>query len=357
MKKFIIIIGTVVCISLIGLSITYYIKNNNKNLESNKKTQKIEFVRDEIEDIKIIKIAHSFPEYHPQHMALVQKFSQIVGKESDWKIIVEIYPNNKLGEESQYVKGVQQGTIEMCIGRESLDEYIPTLRVINFPYLFESYDEMTTVLNSNVINQTSEQIEKLGIHTLAWSFNGVKQISTFEKDITSLEEGALQIATTALNKENIEVLGEIGFNVCPTNSSSLTGILKQKKVDGHASSLLESYYNGWYDNQNKLYIFNYSFEPTLYMMSSEFWQLLTDEEKAIIKKAAKESSEYEIELLTNMEEEIYNNLKKQGMDIELMDLKAYKEKIQPLYNIWINKEEGLQKAYNKLISAKKDYIK
>jgi TRAP-type C4-dicarboxylate transport system substrate-binding protein len=343
----------IISILLIGFSKKIFSNYNVGTLSYAEQAKNIEFERDEIEDIKVIKIAHSFPEYHPQHRAIVQKFAQIVGEESDWKIIVEIFPNDELGNESQYIKGVQNGTIEMCIGGESLIEYVPTLRVMNFPYIFENYDEMRKVLNSNLINDSFKQIEELGMHALAWSFNGVNQISTFEKDIAIQEDTSLQIATTTSNEDSIEALEEIGFDIYHTDNNSLSSILKQRQVDGHATSMIESFYNGWYDDQTKLFVFNYSFNPTMYIISDEFWNELTYEEKNIIQKAAEETAEYELEILETMEENIYKNLTKMGMNIELLNLNVYKDKIQLLYNGWINGDDDLQEAYNKLINLKK----
>jgi TRAP-type C4-dicarboxylate transport system substrate-binding protein len=340
----------IISILLIGFSKKILSNYNVETLSYADESKNIEFVRDEIEDIKVIKIAHSFPEYHPQHMALVQKFAQIVGEESNWKIMVEIFPNNELGKESQYIKGVQNGTIEMCIGGESLIEYIPTLRVMNFPYIFENYEDMRKVLNSDLINDSFKQIEELGMHALAWGFNGVNQISTFEKDITIQEDTSLQIATTTSNKDTIEALEEIGFDIYNTDNDSLSWILKQREIDGHATSMVESFYNGWYDDQTKLFVFNYSFNPTMYIINDKFWNELTDEEKNIIQKAAEETAEYELKILEIMEENIYKNLTKKEIDIQLLNFNVYKDKIQLLYNDWINGDNDLQESYNKLIN-------
>jgi TRAP-type C4-dicarboxylate transport system substrate-binding protein len=191
------------------------------------------------------------------------------------------------------------------------------------------------------------------MHALAWSFNGVNQISTFEKDIAIQEDTSLQIATTTSNEDSIEALEEIGFDIYHTDNNSLSSILKQRQVDGHATSMIESFYNGWYDDQTKLFVFNYSFNPTMYIISDEFWNELTYEEKNIIQKAAEETAEYELEILETMEENIYKNLTKMGMNIELLNLNVYKDKIQLLYNGWINGDDDLQEAYNKLINLKK----
>lgn len=348
MKYSIKILFGIVIVFFIIIFSGYYDVKGNIDKEENEKINHIEFVRDEAKDVKVIKIAHSYPRYSPQNMALVEKFSQIVGEESDWNIIVEIFPNNELGKEEEYLKGVGKGTVEMCIASESISEYIPTLKALNLPYFVDDYKQLKKIMNSNIIRNSHKNIESLGVRSLTYSFNGFKQISTFEKEIGSKEqELQLNIGTISASIENKEALEKMGFMVQKVDGSSLDRILKQREVDGHVSSVLESFYNGWYKGQNHLYILNLGLEPTVYLINEKFWNQLNSKEKGIVEKAARESAKYVIELFQSMEEDIYRNLEKQGMNIVKSDSNYYKKNIQPLYEKWIDEENDL-KLVNKL---------
>ncbi|WHH59071.1 TRAP transporter substrate-binding protein [Petroclostridium sp. X23] len=302
-------------------------------------------------DLIILKIAHYFPESHPQHIALVQKFIPLVEEGSNWKIRVEVYPNSQLGGEKEYIQGVRNGTIEMGIGGQSLAELLPGFKVIEFPYLFSSYDEAKRILNSDIGNKATEGLDALGVYSLAWSLNGFRQISTYDKSSKELEsQGNNKIATT-FSTENAEALKVIGFDAVPTHVEEMSITLKQKAVDGHDNPPLLSYYNGWYETQKYIFITNHIISPTMYLVGEKFWTSLPEEYKVLIKNASKETADYETELLKDAEKDIFNTLKSKGVEMEYPDIAAYKEEIMPLYDKWAS-NNTMRDLLDEIISEK-----
>lgn len=329
-----------------------YINSNNQNYTNQQIKIPTDLKDKETKemDLIILKIAHNFPESHPQHIALVEKFAPMVEEGSNWKIRVEIYPNKQLGGEKEYIQGVRNGTIEMCIGGQVLDEVIPKLKILEFPYLFDDYDQVKRVLNGNVGNQITQGMDLLGIYSLTWSLNGFRQVATYEKRIQNNQK-KLKLATS-FDRINIETLKVMGFDVLPVNINETTMFLKQKIVDGHDNQPLLSYYNGWYENQKNIYITNHIINASMYMVSSKFWNELSNEYKELIKKAAKLSSDYEIELLKRTEQDIFDTLENKGVNIEYLEIYPDKKDIQSIYSQWLNNDHDLIDIFNEIQDEK-----
>lgn len=309
---------------------------------------------DEQENIIILKIAHYFHESHPQHMALSEKFVPMVEEGSNWKIRVEVYPNNQLVGEKEYIQGVRHGTIEMCIGGEPLDDLLPKMKVIKFPYMFDNYDQAKTLLNGELGVKVTEGIEALGIRSLAWSLNGFRQISisTYEDPLTNNEQQPkLKLATNS-SRPNIDTLKIMGFDVVSLGVEDTTMILKQRLADGHDNPPLLSYYNGWYEGQRTITITNHVISPAMYMISTKFWNTLPDEYKKLITKAAKESADYEIELLKKAEKDLFDTLKNKGLDVQYPDLTSYKKAVYPLYKEYTNSSAELENIFKEILEVK-----
>ncbi|WP_461206222.1 TRAP transporter substrate-binding protein [Clostridium sp. DL1XJH146] len=329
--------------------------NRGKDISSKLEIIKDNNIEDEQElvdynkDLIVLKVAHYLPESHPQHTALMNKFVPIIEEESNWKIKVELYPNNKLGKESEYIEGVKKGTIEIGIGSQSLLDEINELNIIKFPYVFENYNEAEQILNNKVSPVIEKELLDIGIRNLGWGLNGFNQISTLRKFRLNSDGQELKIATQQ-DQLNIEILQSIGFEPYISNISETKMLLRQKIIDGYEYPLLLNYYNQWYKYQRYLYVTNHTLSADMYMINEEFFQSLSEENKNLIIYALKETAEYEVELLENLEENIYKTLEKEGVNIEYPKLDEYKEKIQPLYNQLLGNDDSLKALFQDIRS-------
>ncbi|MDK2934036.1 MAG: TRAP-type transport system periplasmic protein [Clostridiales bacterium] len=345
-----------ICILALFISIytitTIWMKDNNQHVEIKRDRQPPIIDKKEKLDIIILKFAHYFPESHPQHIALVEKFVPIVEEGSNWKIRVEVYPNNQLGGEKEYIQGVRNGTIEMGLGGQSITEILPSMKVIEFPYIFDSYDQAKAILNGEVGDKITKGIDALGMHSLAWSLNGFRQISTYEKFKTDHGQTDKLKLATIFSKPNIDTLKVMGFDVLPLDMNEMSIVLKQQVIDGHDNPPLLSYYNGWNEKQKEITITNHIISPAMYMISSKFWDTLSEEYKELIWKASRESADYEIELLKEVEKEIFNTLKDKGVEIVYPKLDAYKDAVYPLYEGWIANNSEIKSIFDEVLNEK-----
>lgn len=77
---------------------------------------------------KVVKIANYFPPTHPQNIALNEKFKPLLESRTNGAFKVEIYDNNQLGSEKDFINGVSMGTIEMCVAGLLQAEMLPRLK-------------------------------------------------------------------------------------------------------------------------------------------------------------------------------------------------------------------------------------
>ncbi|WP_319559236.1 hypothetical protein [Marispirochaeta sp.] len=72
-------------------------------------------------DFRVIKIAHGLPRYHPLHQSLSQDFAAPLETAANLQLIVELYPDGSLGPEGQLLRGLEKGTLEICLIRGDTD--------------------------------------------------------------------------------------------------------------------------------------------------------------------------------------------------------------------------------------------
>ena len=132
---------------------------------------------------RTLKIANYYAVDHPVNQALNTKFKPMVGAET--KIQVQIYPNNQLGAEQEFIEGVQLGTIEMAMTGNMWENTVPQFRIMQLPYMFVNFAHADAVLNGPVGENIYKYLKPLGVKVLASFPNGFR-FQTIKGPLTAL---------------------------------------------------------------------------------------------------------------------------------------------------------------------------
>jgi TRAP-type C4-dicarboxylate transport system substrate-binding protein len=77
-----------------------------------------------------------------------KKFKEIVERESQGTIKVEIFPNGQLGQEREVLENLQNGVIDMTItGHDPLAMFAPKISALGMPYIFKDADHAFRVVD------------------------------------------------------------------------------------------------------------------------------------------------------------------------------------------------------------------
>jgi len=300
---------------------------------------------------KVIKVANYFAEDHPQNVALREKFKKIVEEKSGGTLKVQIYANSTLGAEKEFYDGVRNGTIEMGIPGLIMQNDIPKMGVPEWPFLFKDFEHVKKVLNGPIGKEIAADLEKKhGVHPLAWSANGFRMFSA-NKTIDSMDDfKGLRIRMP--NIPNYITIGKLlGANVTTMPISEVFTALEQKVVDGQDNPIATLRASGWYEVQSNVLESKHMFSPNIYIINSKFWHSLTPEQQKIIEEAAKESANYEFELMEKSYEEDKKFLEQHGIKFTTPSpefTKQMQEAVQPLYDELFKKYDWAKDLYERI---------
>ena len=90
------------------------------------------------ESKRIIRIGHNQSTNHPTHIGLTA-FAEYINAELGDKYVVEVYPSELLGSQTEMVQLTQTGAIDFCVASNAiLETFSTTWSIFNLPYLFAS---------------------------------------------------------------------------------------------------------------------------------------------------------------------------------------------------------------------------
>jgi tripartite ATP-independent transporter DctP family solute receptor len=281
--------------------------------------------------VKTLKLGHSLDTKHPVHLGMV-RMAELVEEKSAGKLKIQIYPSGQLGGERECLELLQIGSLAMTkVSAAVLENFVPNFEVLGLPYLFRDDAHSYEVLDGPIGEDLLAQGEKFRFRGLCFYDAGARSFYTKErpvnepKDIKGLKIRVMKSATA------VNMVNALGGSPTPISFGELYAALQQGVVDG-AENNPPSFYTSRHYEVCKFYSLDeHTMIPDVLLISMEWWENLTEEEKIWVKSAAKESVSYEREVWAKSVEESLKAVAAAGVEIIRPDKSKFEEKVMSIY--------------------------
>ena len=136
-------------------------------------------------NVRNLKLSHGLATNHPVHKALefmADKALQL----SDSTLLIEIYPNEQLGNEKESIELLQFGAIAMTkVSSSVLESFADDYKVYALPYLFRDDAHRWKVLNGEIGKKILASGERLMLKGLVYYDAGSRSFYSTAKPILS----------------------------------------------------------------------------------------------------------------------------------------------------------------------------
>jgi len=266
-------------------------------------------------------------------------FADKVKEKTNGQIEIQVFPNSQLGEQRDALEGMKVGTLEMAMSSAGpLAQFVPSIDVLNLPYVFNSSDHMHKVLDGEPGKKLVEDIEGAGFKFLFWMDSGSRNIINNVRPINKPEDLKglkIRVMTSDLM---VDTLNKMGAIATPMGQGEVYSALQQGVL------------NGWENNPPtlltlKLYEVSKYFSwtrhfmvPDLILMSQKVYDNLTPEQQQAVLEAAKEAQAKQRELWADYEEKAVEELKQNGVIFnDVADITPFAEKVKPVWKTYTDK--------------------
>jgi tripartite ATP-independent transporter DctP family solute receptor len=251
-------------------------------------------------------------------------FKELVEKNSNGQIEVEIYPGAQLGPIPEMIQATQAGSQQMTIASGTyLSQYWKKLGTFDLPYLYRDQKHFTKVEQNytSLINQ-DEMARKTGMRMLGYRDRTFIQLNTKfpVNKLRDLKGKKIRVNESPINVALWKALGAIPVVVpgAEIYTALATGV-----IEG-AMCPFDGVLNDKYYEQAKYCVWtNQSQELLLTVVSEKFWKTLTKEQQKIIQDAVDKSNALVNKIAVEMQEEYYKGLVKVGEVFCKPDLKPF----------------------------------
>ena len=249
----------------------------------------------------IIKLAHGLDTNHSVHKAMVF-MNELLEKESNGKMSIEIYANQQLGSERECLELLQIGSLDMTkVSTGVMENFAPKMRIFGLPYLFRNREHQFNVLDGVVGKELLENGKNFWLKGMGYYDAGSRSFYTKDKPVenpSDLEGLKIRVmeSVTAIN-----MVKKFGGSPTPISWGELYTSLQQGVVDGAENNPPSFYLSRHYEVCKFYSLDEHTALPDVLLISTHTWEKLSEQERVWLQKSVDESIKYQRKLWADAE--------------------------------------------------------
>lgn len=275
-------------------------------------------------EARVIKAGIGYNEKSPQYQGL-QKFKEIVERESKGRLEVKLFANSQLGDDTKMMTSLRAGTLEMtCPSTAPIAGLDKKWMVFDLPFLFPNEEVADKVLDGPFGKKYMDSLTAHGIVGLAWWENGFRQLTNSAHEVKMpADMKGLKIRTME-NPVHLASFKALGASPTPMPFGELFSAMQQKIIDGQENPSPTIYLQKFYEVQKFTTLTGHFYSPFVFMFSKKIFDMLSKEDQQVILKAAQEAGVYQRKVNREAMNEAVAGMQKGGMTVTKLTPEQHK---------------------------------
>ena len=182
--------------------------------------------------VLILKASSSSAPNEPTVRGL-EVFGEELARATNGRVVVDVYPNNALGNEREVIELTILGAVELaCPANAPLATFAPELLVFDLPYLFRDREHMYRVLDGPIGESFTEPLRSKGLRLLGYFDVGVRHLMTRDEPVAELQDMTGLKIRTMENPLHLRAFETFGASPLPMAYGEVYTALEQGVIDG-----------------------------------------------------------------------------------------------------------------------------
>lgn len=257
------------------------------------------------------------PDSHPQTVASKELADEIY-KKSGGRIVIDIYPNNLLGDYTLLYEEIGRNTLEgglLCVPTT----FDPRMDVVYFPYLASSYEETKVSYSPGgfVYGIVSDLSEPAGVKILSMYADGFGGMClTKTPDNPRDPDGAKNVKVRVPPMKTFEIfVGRVGYITTSLPYAEVFMAMQTGVCDGWIGGTPRINYEVYLDVMNAWIHYRNWFETSSFQFSLDLWNSLSPEDQKIVQDACVRQSLMSFPRAEADEDSYLDKLREAGVEV------------------------------------------
>lgn len=262
------------------------------------------------------------------------KMIEMLAKDVEADFKIEPFLNGTLFKQGTELVALERNNLELAnIAPQDISSQIPAWSIVTSAYLFRDAKHLHTFFASAPGNEMKKMVEdQLKVRILGPTFFGTRQVGLKpNKKITTPADMA-GIKLRMPGGDAWQFLGRsLGANPTPVAYAEVYTALQTGAIDGQDNPLPNVQNMKFYEVMSQIVLTSHLIGFDLLCVSSKVWSGMTPAQQQKFQAAADKAIQWSADEHLKQEAELVEFLKKQGLQINTPDVKAFRENAQKMY--------------------------
>lgn len=299
---------------------------------------------------RIVRIGHNQSTNHPTHIALTA-FKDFINERLGDRYVVEVYPSELLGSQTDMVQLTQTGAVDFCVASNAiLETFSEDYEIFNLPYLFASADAYHNAMDDpEVVDPIFTATKKAGFTAVTWLDAGTRNFYTVNRPINSPADLKGLKIRVQQSPTNIEMMRLLGGSATPMGFGEVYTALQSNIIDGAENNEMALTDNG-HGDVCKYYSYDmHQMVPDILIGNNAFIEELSEEERAVFEEGFelinKIQREEWVKAVENAKDKASNE---QHVEFIYPDQAPFVDACRPLHESVLARNASIQPIYDRI---------
>lgn len=267
-----------------------------------------------------------------------EKAQEIIAEKSGGTMAIQIYPDSQLGDKSSLIDSMLLGenVCTLADGAFYADYGVPDFGIVFGPFLFDSWDQCWTLIESDWYKEQETKLEEKGLKLIAsnWIYGERHTLTNVPVNtVDDLKGLKIRVPSNEIQSKGFDVLGATSTGMA---LGDVYQALQTKTIDGAENPLATLYGRKLHEVAQYLILDGHVKNFTTWVVSADWFNSLTEEQQTWLLETAEEAGEYNNEVQQEADAEYLQLMKDEGVtvvDPSEEVLQGFKDKAQAFYEL------------------------
>ncbi|SHH58398.1 tripartite ATP-independent transporter solute receptor, DctP family [Anaerosphaera aminiphila DSM 21120] len=268
----------------------------------------------------------------------VQKWADLLAEQSNGTMKIDLYPDSQLGGKPALIDSMLLGenVCTLADGAFYADYGVPDFGIVFGPFLFDTWDECWTLIESDWYKEQTKLLEDKGLKLIAsnWKY-GERHTLTVDpvNTVDDLKGMKIRVPSNQIQSLGFDTMGAASVGM---DLGDVYQALQTKTIDGAENPLATLYGRKLHEVAKNLILDGHVKNFTTLVCSEDWFNGLTEEQQELLVSTAKEAGLYNNEIQEIADKDYLDKMKEEGVTVVEPSeevIAAFKEKVKPFYEM------------------------
>lgn len=280
------------------------------------------------------------------------EYAKRVNQALKGKYEVKVFHSSQLGTDSEMLKGIKVGVLEMFVPSTIMSTVDARFGVFEMPYLFKDRAHVKKVSEDPKIKELLfNPLPGKGLRNLGLWENGFRDITNNIRPIVKPEDLKGIKLRVPKGVWRVKMFRAYGANPTPLAYAEVFAALQSGVMDGQENPLPQIWGGKFYEVQKYLSLSGHVYTPAFGIISEQFWKKLPAEVQRTLAKIGAQVGDFARQEGARMDKDLLEKMKA-SLKVNEVDKDAFVKASKPIYDEFTKEVKGGKELVDRILSLR-----